>query len=184
MLRGNDGIKPAWDSPIGAISSARRCGKLDANSKEGEVISNPSLVRILVVDDFEDWRHFVITKLQENRNFCVIGIAADGLEAVRKAEELQPNVIVLDIGLPCLDGIEAARRIREAAPESKILFLTQEADLGVARAAISAGGHGYVVKSDAEEELFAAVEAVLAGKKFVSRRFGGYQRARPDWTSG
>jgi CheY-like chemotaxis protein len=99
----------------------------------------------------------------------IVGVVSDGLAAVLKAEELQPDVILLDVGLPRLNGIEAARRIRRVAPKSKILFLSQEIDVEVARVALS-DGHGYVVKSDAENELFAAIEAVVQGKKFVSRR--------------
>jgi CheY-like chemotaxis protein len=104
----------------------------------------------------------------------VIGVALDGLEAVLKAEALQPDLILLDIGLPKLDGIEAARRIRNAAPESKILFLSQEFDLDVARVALNAGGQGYVVKSDAEDELIAAIEAVMEGQQYVSRKSAGH----------
>jgi DNA-binding NarL/FixJ family response regulator len=137
-------------------------------------MSNQLLVRILVVDDFADWRHCVIEKLRENRSLQVVGVASDGLEAVLKAEELQPDLILLDISLPKLNGIEAARRIREVAPESKILFLSQGLDLDVARAALSSGGHGYVVKSDAGSELFAAVEAIMLGKRFVSHRLADH----------
>ena len=97
-------------------------------------------------------------------------MASDGLEAIQKAGELQPDLILLDIGLPKVNGIVAARRIRNVAPKSKILFLSQELDSDVAQAALSEGGHGYVVKSDAEKELFAAVKAVMQGKQFVSRR--------------
>jgi CheY-like chemotaxis protein len=99
----------------------------------------------------------------------IVGVVSDGFAAVLKAEELQPDVILLDVGLPKLNGIEAARRIRKVAPNSKILFLSQELDVDVARASLS-DGHGYVVKSDADNELLAAVEAVMQGKKFVSRR--------------
>jgi DNA-binding NarL/FixJ family response regulator len=141
---------------------------LALNSKE-EVISKQVFVRVLVVDDFAAWQRCVLEKFRENRSFQVIGVAADGLEAVLKAEELQPDLILLDIGLPELNGIEAARRIRKVAPQSKILFLTQELDPDVAQAALSAGGHGYLIKSDADSELFAAVEAVMIGKRFVSR---------------
>ena len=104
----------------------------------------------------------------------VIGVASDGMEAVLKTEALQPDLILLDIGLPTLNGIETARRIRKAAPESKILFLSQESDFDVARAALNAGGHGYVVKSDAEEELIAAIEAVMEGRPYVSRELAGH----------
>ena len=131
---------------------------------------NRSVVRILVVDDFAEWRIYVLEKLRENRSLQVVGAACDGLEAVLKAKELQPDLVLLDIGLPELDGIGAARQIRKVAPESKILFLSQEHDPDIALAALSAGGHGYVVKSDAERELFVAVEAVMLGKRFVSSR--------------
>lgn len=104
----------------------------------------------------------------------VIGVASDGLEAVLKTEALQPDLILLDVGLPKLNGIETARRIRSTAPECKILFLSQESDLDVARAALSAGGHGYVVKSDAENELIAAIEAVMEGRRYVSRELAGH----------
>ena len=115
----------------------------------------------------------MIEKLRENRNLRVIGVASDGLEALLKTEALQPDLILLDIGLPTLNGIETAQRIRKAAPESKILFLSQESDFDVARAALNAGGHGYVVKSDAEEELIAAIEAVMEGRPYVSRELTG-----------
>jgi DNA-binding NarL/FixJ family response regulator len=120
-----------------------------------------------VVEDFAPWRHFVIAQLSENHDTRIVGVVSDGLEAVLKAAELQPDLILLDVGLPKMNGIEAARRIRKVAPKSKILFLTQELDVDVARVALSEG-HGYVVKSDADNELITAVEAVLQGKKFVS----------------
>lgn len=153
-----------------ALSQHPRCINLVLNFKQEQAIGTLSLVRILVVDDFADWRRFVLSKLRENRSLQVIGVVSDGLEAVLKAQEMQPDLVLLDIGLPILDGIGAARQIRKVAPESKILFLTQELDPDVARAALSAGGHGYVVKLDANSELFAAVEAVMLGKQFVSAR--------------
>jgi DNA-binding NarL/FixJ family response regulator len=113
-----------------------------------------------VVDDFAAWRRFIIAKLSENQNMRIVGVASDGLEAVLKAEELQPDVILLDVGLPTMNGIEAARRICKVAPKSKILFLSQEIDVDVARVALS-DGHGYLVKSDSGNELFAAIEAVM-----------------------
>ncbi len=121
-----------------------------------------------MVDDFVPWQSYLIAKLAENPALHIVGFASDGLEAVRKAAELQPDLILMDINLPNLSGISAARKIRELSLRSKILFLSQDLDLDVARAAIVAGGAGYVVKSDAESELFAAVEAVMLGKTFVS----------------
>jgi DNA-binding NarL/FixJ family response regulator len=85
-----------------------------------------------------------------------------------KAEELQPALTLLDIGLPSLNGIEAARRIRKLAPESKILFLSLESSPDVVEEALSVGAMGYVVKAHAASELLAAVEAVCRGRQFVS----------------
>jgi DNA-binding NarL/FixJ family response regulator len=131
-------------------------------------------VRILLVDDFKPWRSFVASLLRENPDWRVIGEASDGLEGVQKAEELQPDLIVLDIGLPSLNGIEAAASIRKVAPKSKILFLSENRITEIAATALSAGGHGYVVKSDGADELLVAVEAVLLGKRFVSSTFTGF----------
>ena len=131
-------------------------------------------VRVLVVDDFERFRRFVCSTLGKRRDLQVIGEASDGLEAVRKAEELKPNLIVLDIGLPTLNGIEVARQIRESCPHCKILFLSQESSADVAQEAFSLGAMGYVVKTYARRELSAAVEAVLEGRQFVSRGLSGH----------
>jgi DNA-binding NarL/FixJ family response regulator len=90
------------------------------------------------------------------------------LEAVQKAEELKPDLILLDIGLPNLNGLEAAKRIRQVAPNAAIIFLTQNSDRDVVRAALSNGALGYVLKADAGRELLAAVVRVLEGDDFVS----------------
>jgi DNA-binding NarL/FixJ family response regulator len=111
--------------------------------------------------------------LQNRAEVQVICEVADGLEAVQKAEELQPDLIVLDIGLPTLNGIEAARRIAKLAPQSKILFLSQDASADVVQQALSMGASGYAVKADAESELLTAVSAVLRGDMFVSSRLAG-----------
>ena len=103
----------------------------------------------------------------------VIGVALDGLEAVQKAKELQPDLILLDIGLPLLNGIEVARQIRKLSPESKILFVSQESSADVVRGALGTGAQGFVVKSDARRELLEGVNAVLRGERFVSNRFSG-----------
>jgi DNA-binding NarL/FixJ family response regulator len=128
-----------------------------------------SIVRVLVVDDFEPFRRFVCSTLRKMQDMQVIGEASDGLEAVRKAEELKPDLIVLDIGLPTLSGIEVARRIRKLRPECKILFLSQGSSADVAQAAFSLGAMGYVVKAHAGSELLIAVEAVCKGRYFVSK---------------
>jgi len=123
--------------------------------------------RILVVDDYEPWRRYFSTTLKEQR-LWVIGEASGGLEAVQQAQELQPDLILLDIGLPTLNGIEAARRIREVSPTSKILFMSENRSADIAEKALSTGGSGYVVKSDAKSDLLPAVYAVLKGKRFLS----------------
>jgi DNA-binding NarL/FixJ family response regulator len=129
-----------------------------------------SLVRVLVVDDLQLWHTFVHMRLDKEPNLHIIGVAVDGLEAVRKAEKLQPDLILLDIGLPKLNGLEAARQIRRVAPKSTILFLSGESDPDVVRNALSAGGLGYVLKSDAAQDLLTGIESVLLGRRFVSRK--------------
>ena len=124
-------------------------------------------VCILVVDDFEPWRRFVSSLLRTILELQVAGEASDGLEAVQKAVELKPDLILLDIALPTLNGIEAARQIRKLVPESKIIFLSQESSADVVQAALSVGACGYVVKANAGRELPAAVETVISGMKFV-----------------
>lgn len=120
---------------------------------------------VVVVDDFQSYRAFVVSELRKRAESQVIYEASDGLEAVLLAKEHQPDLILLDVGLPKLNGIEAARQIREAAPNSKILFISQEKSRDVVREALTIG-QGYLVKSDGE--LLVAVDAVLQGKQFVS----------------
>jgi DNA-binding NarL/FixJ family response regulator len=106
--------------------------------------------------------------LQRGLELRVIAEAADGLEAVQKAVDLKPDLILLDIGLPTLNGIEAARQIRKFTPESKIVFVSQESSADVVQEALSLGMCGYVVKSQAQSDLLAAVDAVLEGRQFLS----------------
>src|SRR5215468_1678785 len=118
-------------------------------------------LRVLVVDDYEPWRRFSLTTLQKRPELKVISEASDGLEAVQQAQKLQPDLILLDIGLPSLNGIEAARRIREVSPSSKILFVSENRSRDIAEEALRTGANGYVVKSDAANELLPAVDTVL-----------------------
>ena len=141
--------------------------------------SPASSVRILVVDDFLPWRRFVGSMLQEQPPLRIVGEASDGLEAVQKAGELQPDLILLDIGLPMLNGIEAARRIRELCPKSKILFLSENRSWDIAEEALRTGAGGYVVKSDAAGELLPAVRAVVKGRRFVSVSLAGNDLTDP-----
>jgi DNA-binding NarL/FixJ family response regulator len=136
-----------------------------------------SPIRILVVDDFEDWRRRARLLFQARPEWQVIAEAADGSEAVQKAANLKPDLIVLDIGLPKLNGIEAARRIRHFSPNSTIVFLSLNNDPDVVRVALSTGVLGYVHKTDVRSDLLPAIEAVLQGRKFVSSSIKGYEPA-------
>jgi len=129
--------------------------------------------RVLLVDDYEPWRAFVASTLNNQPKLRIIGEAGDGLEAVQIAQQLQPDLILLDIGLPTLDGIEAARRIREVSPKSKVLFVSENRSRDIAEEALRTGACGYVVKAAAASELLPAVEAVLQDKRFVSASLTG-----------
>jgi DNA-binding NarL/FixJ family response regulator len=130
-----------------------------------------------VADDYEAWRRQACQLLQARPELGVICEASDGSEAVQKAEELKPDLILLDIGLPKLNGIEAARRIRQLSPGSKIIFLSQDNSLDVVQEALSTGALAYVHKAHAGSELLPAVEAVLRGGRFVSSSVKGYKFA-------
>lgn len=132
-------------------------------------------IRIVLVDDFEDWRNQVRLLLQARPEWRIICEVSDGQEAVQKAEELKPDLILLDIGLPTLNGVEAAQQIRKLAPESKILFLSQESSADIVQEALKLGTLGYVVKAHAGSELLLAIEAVLHGDRFVSSSIKGYE---------
>ena len=133
-----------------------------------------SSVRVLVVEDYEPFRRFICSTLKQRPDLEIIGEASDGLDAVQKAEELRPDLVLLDIGLPTLNGLEAARRIRKLSPEAKILFLTQESAADLVQEALKLGALGYVVKARAASELLAAVETVRRGMQFVSEGLFGH----------
>jgi len=123
--------------------------------------------KILVVDDCEDFRQFICSALQEKLQFQITE-ALDGLEAVQKTGALQPDLIVLDVGLPGLNGLEVARRARKLAPSTRILFISQETSPDIVREALDASALGYVHKLHAKRDMLSAVEAVLRGEQFVS----------------
>ena len=127
-----------------------------------------------MVEDSEPFRKIICSILGKRPELQIVGEVSDGLEAVQKAEELQPDLISLDIGLPTLGGIEAARRIRELSPQSRIIFVSQDTSVHVVQAALAEGANGYVVKADLRRELLTAVDAVLRGEQFVGRRFSAH----------
>ena len=126
------------------------------------------MISILVVDDAPCWQEFVRARLEGDSSFCIIGTALNGNAAIRKAEELQPDLVLLDVSLPGMCGIAAAREIRRVAPNSTILFVSGESDPEIVRAALDAGGSGYVLKIAASKDLLAGMAEVLSGKRFLS----------------
>lgn len=131
-----------------------------------------SIFRVLVVDASESWRRFVWVTLQTNSRLQLAGEASDGFGAIQQAQQLLPDLILLDISLPTVNGIEAARLIREILPKSRIVFLSQNRSPEIAEEALQTGALGYVVKSDAAQDLLPAVEAALHGRRFISSSLG------------
>jgi DNA-binding NarL/FixJ family response regulator len=142
-----------------------------------------STIRLIVVEDFAPFRQFICKTLAKWPNLQIICEAYTGEEGVRRAQELKPDLILLDIGLPTLNGIAAARQIRKVAPQSKIIFVSQESSADVVEEALNLGAWGYVLKTSAAIDLLHAIEAVLEGKQFVSHGCWGTD-ARPPTTSG
>ena len=127
-----------------------------------------SSFRILVADSFEPWRRYVSSTLQKDESLEIVGVASDGFEAVQKAIELNPDLVLLSVGLsPHLNGIEAAKRIIKAVPGVKLLFATQIIDPDIMTEALSNGAHGYIWKIDAQRELLPAIKAIRRGEIFI-----------------
>jgi len=126
-------------------------------------------VRILVADDFEMWREYISSALLKEPSFEIICAVVDGRQAVLMAEQHQPTIALLDIGLPHLCGIDAARSIQALAPNTRIVFLSGQQDTEIIQAALQVGS-GYVLKSDAASDLIPAIHSVAKGETFVSRQ--------------
>jgi len=131
----------------------------------------PQVNTIVIADDFAEFRRLVRSKLRGD-GFHIVAEAADGLEAVAKAAMLQPDVVLLDIQMPKLNGLEAATQIRSIAPQSKILFVSQNTDPDIVQSAMSDGAAGYLCKSKISRELVPAIEAAIAGKRTVGVQQG------------
>jgi DNA-binding NarL/FixJ family response regulator len=125
-------------------------------------------VRILIADDHEIVRKGVSSLLQSRDNFEICGEASNGEEAVQQARQLDPDLIVLDVTMPILDGISAAKRIRKLKPSTPILILSMHEGREMVRAAKLAGAQAFVTKSDVSSNLLKAVDAVLEGHTFFS----------------
>lgn len=129
-------------------------------------MEQPSL-RALVVEDFLPMRRVICYELRNIPELQTIVEAENGEEAVRQATKVQPHLVVMDIGLPNMNGIEAARRILEVSPQSKILFLSQETSVEIIQEALATGAKGYVLKMHIGKCLLPAVQAVLRGETAV-----------------
>jgi DNA-binding NarL/FixJ family response regulator len=134
---------------------------------EGHCLNlSPTAVGVLIAEDFPPYRQFVCSTLAKRSDLQIIAEVSDGLEAVQKALELKPDLILLDIGLPTMNGIEAARRIRTLVPNAKIIFLTEETSAEVVEEAFGIGARAYVQKVKAGRQLLAAIDAAIQGKRF------------------
>ena len=130
-----------------------------------------SVVRILIVDDNVDWREFVSCLLLKEKRLEVVGEADNGLKAIELATRTKPNVILSDISMPGINGLETARQIRLLEPDTRMVFLTSEIDPDIVGAALNIGALAYVLKSDAGKDLLAAIHSAIAGVRFISRGF-------------
>ena len=126
------------------------------------------MARIVVVEDFVAQRALVCSILSSRPELQIVGEASDGLEAVEKAKELKPDLVLMDLSLAGLNGMEAARQIRKLVPASKIVFITQESSPEVVKEAVRLGASGYVLKSEMDIDLLRAIQDVLQGKQFFN----------------
>lgn len=139
-------------------------------------------IRVLVVDDYKIWREWLRSKLGDSDRFHIVEEASDGNEALTKARQLSPDLVVLDIGMPGLSGIETASLLRAQVPNAKIIFLSQNDDFDVVRTLLNDGASGYVLKAEAENDLLPSIQAALEGGIFSSKRLGA--ETRPEEVQG
>ena len=125
-------------------------------------------VRVLLVDDFLPWREYVRTLIAERKDLSIEAEASDGLEAIEKIKEAQPELVLLDMGLPKLNGIEVLKQALVISPSIRIIVLTQENSADFVQEAVRLGAMGYVNKADARTELLRAIDSVLQGRRFAT----------------
>ena len=131
-------------------------------------------VRILVVEDFEPWRDFFRAELQRDLEVEIGGELSDATHIVQEVERLRPDLVLMDIGLASINGIEAAKLLHQCSPHTKILFVSENRSADIARKAMESGGNGYLVKIDVRKELLSGIRAVLAGRRFISASMAGH----------
>jgi two-component system invasion response regulator UvrY len=135
--------------------------------------------RVLVVDDHDIVRRGICCLLSAVSEFDIVCATSTGEEAVAKAKEHLPDIVLLDIGLPGISGLEAARRIRAVSPLSRILFMSQHDSQEMVQEAFRAGGNGYLLKSEAARELRSAIRAVLEGTQYLSESIAFASASQP-----
>jgi DNA-binding NarL/FixJ family response regulator len=129
--------------------------------------------RVLIVDDYQPWRRHVRTVLHQRARWEIVGEGSNGIDAIEKALLLRPDLILLDVALPVVSGIHAAREILSLCPSARILFVSEHRSLDIVEAALETGARGYLVKSDAGAELLTAMRGVVTGKPFLSGELTG-----------
>jgi DNA-binding NarL/FixJ family response regulator len=129
-------------------------------------------VRVVLVDDHDAFRRELRACLDDETDIDVVGEAADGLEAVRLAVELQPDAMIMDVGMPRLNGIEATRRISAACPAIRVLALSMHRERRFVEGMLAAGAVAYVLKENAAETLSPAIRTVVGGGTFVCPELG------------
>lgn len=125
-------------------------------------------IKILIADDHKLFREGTITLLSENQDIEIIGQAEDGKEAIKKAKETQPDILIIDIGMPMINGIEATRILKSEAPDIKIIALTMHSEKHFIKGMLEAGAYGYLFKNCDYDELIQAIKTVYSGKKYLS----------------
>jgi DNA-binding NarL/FixJ family response regulator len=118
-------------------------------------------LRVLLADDFEPWRSHVRSFLQSNTEWEIVAETCDRLEAIHRTQTLYPDVVILDVSMPRLDGLQAARKIHQISPDCAIVFLTENSDEDVIEAALEAGAAGYVQKRELAAKLMPTLQAAL-----------------------
>lgn len=136
---------------------------------EGKVYLSTQSKRILVVDNFPTWRGLIKTLLELTPEWQLVGEASNAPEAEARVRELRPDVVLLEIDLPIIDGIQLAHRLHAEYPETKLVFVTTENSPEMAEFALTAGALGYLLKISVVAELLPALNAVMAGKRFISK---------------
>jgi len=125
-------------------------------------------LRVLLADEIESWREFASSILRKDPSLEVVCQVSDGLKAVQMAEKLQPTVVLLNVSLPNLSGIQAGGWIRKLAPNTKIVFLSEELEADIVQVAMKLGVRGYILKCEAARDLVAAIHAVSRGETFFT----------------